>query len=992
MLINDSEFQKLYELLNTEQKLAVDTIEGPVMVVAGPGTGKTQILTLRIANILRLTDTAPEQILALTFTEAGVMTMRKRLVSIMGSSAYNVSIYTFHGFCNEVISKFSIHFRDLIGSRPASELDQINILKKIFDSEEFEYLSTSRSPYHYVQSVRHTISLLKREDVSPSALRALAQNELEEIKRAPDYLHEKGTHKGKVKASYSKREEELAKIIELSQVYEKYEAELTLAKLFDFDDMILYVVRKLESDEKFRLIMQEEYQYVLADEHQDANGAQNKVLELLSSYHSSPNIFIVGDSKQAIYRFQGASVKNFEYVKGTFTEVKEIALTNNYRSTQTILDASIRFLSLGTEKRAELKSLGKHSEAKILVTDYVSREVEAHRIALGIKKLIEQGVPEHEIAIFTRTNRELQIYSDALRRENVPVSTMTKSDALDDPLIEKLLTIVKVIASVGDDQALVRALHLDLWDIPELDIYVLVREATKKHVSIWGYARNLVDTRCPPSSVDGGIKGIVTRLEAWAKLGQNVVPAVLVSKIAEESGIVKRALGSPESEFTLKKLSRFLTYLEEYTRANRSARIGDLKNILESLDEFNILEVKNEKPKDGKVQCMTAHKSKGLEFDHVFIVGAVEGNWSGGRSKRDFKVPGFVSVSKEDEEADDRRLFFVVLTRARKQAHISLYAKKGDSECLPSRFVEEIPGEFVIRESVADELTNSDLASLILPLKPQAQSFEDIKNFVRATFIERGLAVTGLNNYLSCPWKYFYRTLLRVPEPQTVPLMFGNAMHRTLKAYFDKYALNENMNTDEVIQILEHEIRQEYFSEKELKACLREGTEALTGYLKTYNDSWNRNLVTEYAVSADLKVGEDIIRLNGKLDKVEYIDVCNVNVVDYKTGKPKSRNHIEGMTKSDGAGEYKRQLVYYKLLLSKTENGLNMKSGTIDFVMPNKSGKYQREEFLIEDTEVEALEKQVLEVCNEILTSAFWDKTCGESDCEYCSLRKAIHY
>ncbi len=259
-------------MLNAGQKRAIATIDGPVMILAGPGTGKTQVLTQRIANILKETDTAPEQILALTFTGAGVSAMRERLVKIIGRAAYRVPIFTFHAFAGEVITRFPEYFPELIGSRTVSKLDQIMLMQKVLNTATLMRLASPRAPYYYLTKVLDTISLLKREVISFREL----------------------SHRLAKKARDIKQEAQLEKNKELVKLYRAYEQALTAEKLYDYDDMVLALVQALETNREFRLILQEEYQYLLADEYQDGNVAQNKVLELLASFHASPNIFIVG--------------------------------------------------------------------------------------------------------------------------------------------------------------------------------------------------------------------------------------------------------------------------------------------------------------------------------------------------------------------------------------------------------------------------------------------------------------------------------------------------------------------------------------------------------------------------------------------------------------------------------------------------------------------------------------------------------------------------
>ena len=308
----EASFNEAYKSLNEAQKEAVDITEGPVMVIAGPGTGKTQILTLRIANILIKTDTAPESILALTFTESGAKAMRERLRRYIGATAYQIPIYTFHGFAQKLIKDYPDAYTRVIGGRPASDLEKITLIESILDSGEVKLLRPMGAPAYYVSHILRMFGQMKQEYITPDDFAKIitAQEvELEGIEK----IHEKGAHKGKVRGEYMKKEKSIAKNHELLHIYRQYEALLTDKKLYDFEDMIVETVKALSDKKNEDMLrdLQEQYQYVLADEHQDVNGSQNKILELLCAYHDSPNIFVVGDEKQAIYRFQGASLENF---------------------------------------------------------------------------------------------------------------------------------------------------------------------------------------------------------------------------------------------------------------------------------------------------------------------------------------------------------------------------------------------------------------------------------------------------------------------------------------------------------------------------------------------------------------------------------------------------------------------------------------------------------------------------------------------------------
>ena len=278
-------FSQAYNNLNAEQRSAVDSIEGPVMVIAGPGTGKTQILTLRIANILLKTDTQPENILALTFTESGVRAMRNRLTNFIGSDAYSVRIHTFHSFAGELIRNYPDAYKNIVGGRPASDLERIRIIENLLEEKVFKQLRPHGNHRFYVRPILDAITTMKRENVSPEKL-AEANNAQVERLNLIEKIHSKGAHKGKIRSEYLEAEKYLVRNQELLHIYQRYTAELRSSKLFDFEDMILDTIEALKTNEEMLLDVQEKYQYILADEHQDVNQSQNLLIKIIASYHS----------------------------------------------------------------------------------------------------------------------------------------------------------------------------------------------------------------------------------------------------------------------------------------------------------------------------------------------------------------------------------------------------------------------------------------------------------------------------------------------------------------------------------------------------------------------------------------------------------------------------------------------------------------------------------------------------------------------------------
>ena len=310
--VTTKEFKDSYKRLNKEQKAAVDTIEGPVMVIAGPGTGKTQILTLRIANVLIQTDAKPENILAVTFTDSGAKAMQERLRSLIGDAAYDVRITTFHAFADSLIRTYPDAYPKIIGGRLASEIERIQLIEAILTDTSFKAVRPHGDPAYYVKPLLGAIKDLKQENLTPADFLSSLKIQAQVLDEIPQY-HEKGAHKGKERGEYKEAVKFLNRNQELHAIYVRYEQLMQDRGWYDYDDMIMETVSALESSETMLRDLQETYQYILADEHQDVNGAQNKILEQLVNFHDNPNIFVVGDEKQAIYQLPGASLENFLY-------------------------------------------------------------------------------------------------------------------------------------------------------------------------------------------------------------------------------------------------------------------------------------------------------------------------------------------------------------------------------------------------------------------------------------------------------------------------------------------------------------------------------------------------------------------------------------------------------------------------------------------------------------------------------------------------------
>ena len=982
-------FNKLYKQLNEEQKTAVDAIEGPVMVVAGPGTGKTQILTLRIANILLRADIDPENVLALTFTESAVASMRKRLVSIIGVAGYRVNIATFHGFCNDIIKNNPENFPHIIGAESITEVDQIKIIEDIIDRGKFKILSPFGDLYYYIRAILSALNNLKREDISPENFKEKIELEKKSFKQIDDLFHEKGAFKGKMKSKYQDLEKQISKTQELAIIYSKYQDELKNRKKYDYSDMIIEVLKMFREDDNLLLSQQEKYQYILVDEHQDTNNAQNKIIELMGNFHDNPNIFIVGDEKQAIFRFQGASIENFFYFKKLYSGAKLINLKHNYRSTQNILDSAENIIS------GDFKLISNTKGDHLLnVFSLSNNETEGHFIASDIAKKINEGASPEDIAVLYRDNRDAFIIANSMDRVGVPYSIKSDQNILGDNEIRKFISLLDAVSNFGLPEKAVEILHIDFFKIPPLDVYKIINNAGINKINIYEVINSYKILNSLGLESAEKISDLYKKIERWAIMAKNNPPGEVFEEIAYDSGFVKHILSLDDGADKLGKFQSLFNELKLLSQAHIGSRISDFVNYLKTLEQHNIL-VKNRSilQSKGRVQLMTAHKSKGMEFDHVYIAGAYDGHWGNRRIRELLPLPGSIyslsgqKIGKEQKNEDERRLFYVAITRAKREVTIT-YPEEDENgrELISSQFINEIKPE-IINNKISQKSPHQSSDFSIIKKPTNLNKINKIKDegFVRELFLQRGFSVTGLNNYLSCPWKYFYQNLLRIPKVPQKHQLYGIAVHAALKDLFD--SIKEGLISKQyLLDRFKVHLERQPLEANQIEEILIKGEKSLGGYFDLYKDSWEKDVKTEVYIQ-DIKLNDEI-RLTGVLDKIEGINSGKkVNVVDYKTGKPKSRNQIEGKTKSSD-GSMKRQLVFYKLLLDEYFEGKKiMVSGEIDFIEPAPSNKYKKEKFLISSEEVEELKQLILKVSDEILNLKFWDKRCDDKKCEFCNLQ-----
>jgi DNA helicase-2/ATP-dependent DNA helicase PcrA len=629
--VKNDTFKKKYESLNKEQKEAVDSINGPVMVIAGPGTGKTSVLTLRIANILRLTDTLPESILALTFTESGAISMRNKLFEIIGESAFRVKISTFHGFANEIIQNYPEYFPKIVGGNVASSLDKVRIIEKIIESNNFKTIKPSGDMAYYVKPIEKAIGHLKSEGFDAKSFSTWLKKE---EKRVDEVLENK-----------------FLRSRELSIVFELYEKEMSKLSLYDYDDMLIEFIKALENHKNLLLDLEENYLYIMADEHQDANNNQNKILELLTSYDSNPNLFIVGDENQSIFRFQGASLENFLYFKNRFKKVKVINLIQNYRSSQKILDASFELINNNQKNSGQkIKLLSNHKKegAPIFLREFENDESEFNFIAQEISNLTKDN-PDEKIAVIYRSNDDTLDIVRKLDKMGIGFSIKSDDDIFTDIDIDNLITFLKAIDNPLNSEFLSKVLFFDFLKIPTIPALKAIKEV--------GFENNLIEILNNPSKLNLNkkdeeiLKDFSHHLLSWSKDSKNLNLEEFIDKLVRESGFANKILAHKNTIKKLDKFRGFYSILRSTVQSKKTPVLGDFLSDLNLAKKFDLkFESSVFDSEKANVFLMTAHKSKGLEFDTVFLIKGNEEKWSKKRDKELFLLPLKGNLDNDDSD------------------------------------------------------------------------------------------------------------------------------------------------------------------------------------------------------------------------------------------------------------------------------------------------------------------------------------------------------
>lgn len=1021
-------YTKEYQKLNQQQQLAVDTIEGPVMVIAGPGTGKTQILACRIGKILLETDTLPENIICLTYTDAGVVAMRKRLQSFIGPDAYKVNIYTFHAFCNDVIQD-NLSYFEKNTLDPITELEKVQLFKDLIDSLPKNHLLKRYrgNAYYEIGNLKSLFSAMKRENWTSAFLNQCIDKQITELATDEEFIYQKSSagkyQKGDLKPKYYEEVERFEKVRAAINEFDRFQEMMKQRNRYDFEDMINWVITAFESHPNLLINYQERYQYVLVDEYQDTSGSQNKLVQLLISYWEVPNVFVVGDDDQSIFRFQGANVENMlHFAKAYQNDILKVVLTNNYRSTQPILDASKRLIGKNSDRLVnqidglskELIASNNNINQLSHLPKIVEYETQRHEMIAVVKEtqqLLSKGVPPGKIGIIYKENKYGEALSQYYNLLKIPFFTKRHYNALEIPMVQQLLTIMKYIASehyipFSGDAMLFEILHFKWFSIEPIEIAkISIEVSNRKYQKDSTSIRALIKEKSnghPQHLFDKGVSEELKKasfiIEALISDVSNCTLQKLFESILHRVGVIANIMQKSDKHWQLQILTALFDFIKDETHRHPLMSLQQFVDLVEVMEKEKIsIPLVQVSGSEKGVNIMTAHGSKGLEFEHVFIVGMNASFWEKKKNpNKGYKIPdaAFESIPSTKDYQELRRLFYVALTRAEQYLSIS-YSKYNltGKETEASMFIAEILDQHPIviekvelSEDIISEFSVLELTEGVAPEIAKAE--EDIIGPILDKFV---MNVTALNSYLDCPLSFYYNNFIRIPSAKNDATEFGSAVHFALQKLFDAMLTHPNKefsSKQEFIQYFEWYMNRnrESFSEQQFNRRMEYGNEILSKYYDTHVSSFNKIVLVEHNIKNIVFAG---VPLKGKLDKLEF-DGKSVNVVDYKSGNPDNglKKIIGPTAKSPDGGDYWRQAVFYKILVDHIPNkDWTVVSTEFDFIEPTSNKNYIKKKIVIKDTDINTVAEQITTTWAKIQNREFYTG-CGKKDCKWCNFVK----
>ena len=998
---------------NELQQKCINSIEGKYLVLAGPGTGKTFTIINRIKNMIKNKNVNAEEILCLTFTDAAANEMRSRLNAELEEVSAGVNIYTYHGFCCEVIEEFRDEFELPSNFRIVTDSISRTFIKECIDEINPKAFRTEKNdPYFYIDTIKNSINEIKKYRLTKeSYFYNIEHNRdwLPELESKKAELAEKikqgKTRTATIEGEIVSLEKKIEKVKELWQFYEKYQEKMTQNHYLDFNDMISFVLDKFENDPLFLSTIANKYKYVLVDEYQDTNMSQNSIVFHLSKALETQNIFVVGDDDQIIYSFQGAKLDTIENFLREFPDTKVICLRENMRSTQSILDVS-RLVAMQDSKRLENNSdfkqynISKKLTAKnediiakdkpVRFVEYVDEMQEYNSIVDEIEALInspacpkdKEGNPKlSEIAILASTNAQLDTFVELFNARNIQCELKNGISIFSNHAVNVLISYMQMLTNPDKySHKVFQILLSQPFNVSAKD-YRLITENCSKFPTPLDCIRSFKDEDFEEGSKLKIFLQTYDYLSAY-KTSENIKNTLLEigSKTSIFDYYMNFEINRTENISALKKL---IEEASAYSEIYKTSLLEEFVNHLEILqnDEIDILTDKAPVTFNA-VQLSTYHSAKGKEFEYVYMPALISANWESSRTPS-INIPLNPSEYKNKEElqelklSDKIKVLYVGMTRAKHALTLSYALTKNGKPKKLSAFISNIKNSLnQIKAPEYDEASFWKETAKTLT-KRDYDYKRDFAEMIKSKLKDKSYSPSAINTYLKCPRQYLYSKILKLDGRDGNPdnASYGTAVHSACE-FAVKYALKnkEYPSKEDFIESFKNELSNQKVSDYKNRVNLEgRGEKALDEFYNQIITYPIKNLVNS---EQEISYTSGDYSFYGIVDRVDKNEDGTYSIYDYKTGKAKNSKQVcpEGEYE-----DYYNQMAIYKYMF---ENLTGNKVSNTVFIFPEDFTKNLTVNYTEEECkEVVEKFKNAIDKINDIE----FEPTCDKNVCQYCA-------
>lgn len=972
---------KLLENLNSEQQQAVTHKNGPLLIVAGAGTGKTTVITRRLAWLVENRLAKTEEILTLTFTDKAAQELEERIDQLLPYGFLDLWVHTFHSFCERILKQHCLEVGLPGDFKLLTQTESWLLVRENLDKFDLDYYRPLGNPTKFIHALLKHFSRCKDEMISPADYLQYAESLILDA----DLIVEGTIY------------DEKKKYQEIANAYHTYNQLLLDNNVLDFGDLIAYTLKLFKERPQILEFYRQQFKYILVDEFQDTNLAQYELIKLIASPKN--NLTVVGDDDQSIYKFRGAAISNILHFKRDFSNTSLITLIYNYRSCQNILDYAYKLISFNNPDRLEVnlkinkKLLSQNKEEGIIeVIKARTGEEEARKVAEKIQQLKikeeERGgnCTWNDFVILIRSNSEADLFTLALDKLDIPFQFLASSGLYRQDLVLDIIAYLKLLDNYHENSALYRILSSSFIDLNYDDLIKITHQAKKKSESIFEIlkTRQILDLT---EETLRKIDNLLRFLEKHTQTAKELPTTGVVYAFLNDTGYLKNLVvqnnaGKIEAAKQIMFLKQFYNAVEKFETSHVEKRVKnflDFFNYLLESGEEGALE-KSISAGPEAVKIMTLHAAKGLEFKYIFLVNLVEMKFPSVNRSEPIELPEKlikeILPSGDAHLQEERRLFYVGVTRARDGLFLTLADNYGGNrKRKPSRFIQEIG----LSTTTLNEETGEE--NFVEKKKKVKKVSEKFPNILPAAF-----SFTQLKTFSTCPRQYRFAHILHIPTKGSASFSFGKTIHLTLQKFYQ-----EVISLNSVAQ-------GNLFGEQSATSRTNEiRVPSLEKLLNFYEESWinewyldknqrqkyfekGRKILREFYEKTDwrvpkmLEVGFNLrfgdVKLKGQIDRIDCLSDGSVEIIDYKTGEAKEEGKL--------TSEDKEQLLIYQLAAEKV---LQEKPAQLTFYYLDGNTKVS---FIGSNKELTKLEEKIISQISEIKQSDFPAKpsvfTCSHCD------------